>query len=102
MNNPFKYGSPQRVALAYWLMRWAYRVIERIDRGSVPKISMWTFTFERGKGAVVRKDNRIEHKGCRLVYLNDREYNRAWSESASFGKDEDEDAFLTLDPPDER
>ena len=73
-----------RRRFAFWLMDRCYWLVERVDRAAVPKVSMWTFTFERGRGAViVDNGGQVSPRplGCRLMYLNDDEYDRAWSDS---------------------
>ena len=37
----------------------------------------WSFTYEEGEGIRFRQDGR----GCRLWYLGDADYDRAWTES---------------------
>ncbi|AHN84109.1 hypothetical protein GJ25_gp098 [Mycobacterium phage Hawkeye] len=82
MNNPLKYGSKFRVWLAYRMMRWAYRIVVRIDRGPVPKLSMFAFTFEEGLGAVVNNTGGDATQiGARLFYINDVDYERAHQDS---------------------
>ena len=50
---------------------------DRIDHAGAPKITHWSFTFERGRGLVFREDG----KGCRVAYLGDAEYERAHAEA---------------------
>ena len=54
---------------------WLRRLADRIDRQGAPKLTHWTFTFERGRGLVWREDGR----GCRVAYLGDDEYEKAHS-----------------------
>lgn len=71
--------------LARWLMKWSYRIVEHIDPKAVPKLSPWAFTFERGQGAVIN-DTHISSQryGAGLYYINDHDYERAWTDSRSF------------------
>jgi hypothetical protein len=68
-----------RRRLAWWLRCWA----DRLDRPGAPKITHWTFTFERGKGLVFREDG----KGCQVAYLGDDEYEKAHTESDTAAAD---------------
>lgn len=56
-----------------WL---AWRILPYEDQ---PKIMGWYFTFETYKGIVFNQDGR----GCKLMYIDDREYEKAHSESLS-------------------
>ena len=89
MSNPFKRGSKARVALAYWLMMVCYRIVERIDRGPVPKCSPWAFTYEANKGAVINNSGGMIHhrRGALLWYINDRDYERAHEDSISLNSE---------------
>lgn len=53
------------------------RVADRIDHEGAPKLTRWSFTFERGRGLVFREDKR----GCPVAYLGDKDYGRAHAES---------------------
>lgn len=53
------------------------RVADRIDRQGAPKAMSYSFTFERNRGIVFNS----EHRGCRLWYLGDADYERAHSEA---------------------
>jgi hypothetical protein len=71
-----------REKFAHWLMRWAYRIVERVDRQAVPKVSPWAFTFEPGRGAVINDTgSSSERKGAMLLYLNDHDYERAHNDA---------------------
>jgi len=71
--------------LAQAIIRWAYRIAERIDRKSVPKVSPWAFTFERERGAVINDTGlSSDRRGARLMYPDDYDYERAWTDSATF------------------
>lgn len=71
-----------RAHFAKWLMRWAYRLVERIDPKAVPKVSPWAFTFERGIGAVINDTGcSSARRGCMLLYLDDYDYERAFTDS---------------------
>ena len=57
-----------------WRLRcWA----DRIDHQHAPRITHWTFTFERGRGLVFREDG----KGCPVAYLGTDNYERAHAEA---------------------
>lgn len=62
-----------RLRIARYLRTWA----DRIDRHGAPKLTHWTFTFERGRGIRFREDGR----GCRIAFLGDDEYERAHDEA---------------------
>lgn len=66
-----------RERFAWWLMRTAYVIVERIDRKAVPKYASLSFTFESGEGFKLRNGQR----GCKLFYLNDWDYERAHDEA---------------------
>lgn len=53
------------------------RLADRIDHAGAPKLTHRTFTFETGTGIVFREDG----KGCRVAYLGDAEYERAFTEA---------------------
>jgi hypothetical protein len=75
-----------RRRFAHWLMHRCYWLVERIDHSAVPKVSMWAFTFEEGKGAVLNTTGSSSaRKGCRLLYENDDDYERAFTDSDSYG-----------------
>jgi hypothetical protein len=59
--------------LAWWLRCAA----DRIDHAGAPKLTHWTFTFEKYQGVRFREDGR----GCRVAYLGDAEYEKAHSHS---------------------
>lgn len=59
--------------LAYFLRYWA----DRIDRHGAPKRTHLSFTFEHGRGLVVRGDQR----GCPIWYYGDEDYQRAHTEA---------------------
>lgn len=61
----------QRVA------RWLRRTADRIDPARAPRHICYSFTFEEGEGIRFRTDGR----GCPLVYLNQDDYYRAWTEA---------------------
>jgi hypothetical protein len=69
-----------RARIGAWMRKWA----DRIDYAGAPKITHWTFTFERGKGLVFREDGR----GCMVAYLGDAEYDKAHAESDTARSDE--------------
>lgn len=64
-------------ALKRWLADWMRKMADRLDYEGAPKLTEWSFTFERGRGQVFREDG----KGCRLAYLDDAEYKRAHAEA---------------------
>jgi hypothetical protein len=77
-----------RRRLAFAVMRGCYWLVERIDRAAVPKMSPWAFTFEKGRGAVFNDTGCSSRlKGARLMYLDDDEYERAFTDSDSYGGD---------------
>ena len=57
-----------------WQLR---KLADRIDHHGAPKLTHWTFTFERGRGLVFREDGR----GCLVAYLGDDEYEKAHAEA---------------------
>lgn len=62
------------------LRRWA----DRIDHKGAPKSVGLTFTFERGRGAVLHGEfgsTSTDRKGCLLWYLGDDEHEKAWTDS---------------------
>lgn len=61
--------------LAMRLRFWA----DRIDWAGAPKRTVWSFTYERGKGVVFNSNSR----GCPLWYYGNEDYDRAHSESES-------------------
>jgi hypothetical protein len=63
------------------LARWMRRTADRIDRAGAPKASSMTFTFENRRGIVVHGLDDGPARGCRLWYLNDAEYEKAWTEA---------------------
>lgn len=72
-----------RSVLADHLMAWAYIVVGWLDPAYVPKLTPYSFTFERGRGLVIHEtpiSNRLDH-GCRLFYLNDTAYARAHTDA---------------------
>lgn len=52
---------------------------DRLDRNHAPKAMSFFFTFEEGEGIKFRDDGR----GCRLWYLSEEDYDRAFSEADS-------------------
>lgn len=73
---------------ALWLMAWCYRLVERVDRRAVPKVSMWAFTFERGRGAVLNTSAlSSDRRGAQLMYMDDVDYERAWTDSETARRD---------------
>ncbi|AZV00785.1 hypothetical protein SEA_KIKO_64 [Gordonia phage Kiko] len=66
--------SKMRARIGWWLRCLA----DRIDHAHSPRITGWTFTFERGRGAVFHHDplGPMTGRGCRIVYFAD-EYDRA-------------------------
>ncbi|MFA5711489.1 hypothetical protein [Mycolicibacterium sp.] len=74
----------RRLRFAFWLMHRCYWLVERVDRRAVPKVSPWAFTFERGRGAVINTTgSSSDRRGARLMYSDDVDYGRAWSDSRS-------------------
>lgn len=65
---------PEMPRLAAWLRMWA----DRIDDNGAIKRAGVSFTFERGKGQVVRTDG----KGCPLYFIQS-DYERAHDEADS-------------------
>ncbi|MBN6054542.1 hypothetical protein JYK22_21550, partial [Nonomuraea sp. RK-328] len=65
---------PNLPRLAAWLRKWA----DRVDDSGAIKRAHVSFTFERGKGQVVRDDGR----GCPLYFVQS-DYERAHSEADS-------------------
>jgi len=52
------------------------RIADRIDHENVPRITSYSFTFERGVGIRFREDG----KGCPVAYFNE-DYERAHREA---------------------
>jgi hypothetical protein len=52
------------------------RIADRIDHANAPRITNWTFTFERGEGVRFREDGR----GCPIGYFPEF-YDRAHTEA---------------------
>lgn len=76
-----------RKRFAHWLMDTCYRIVERIDRSAVPKMSPFAFTFEANEGAVINATAlSSKRRGCRLLYENDTEYERSWTDSATLAE----------------
>lgn len=74
--------SAARLRVATWLMELCYRMVERVDRRAVPKMTPWAFTFEIRQGVVFNDTGcSSERRGCRLAYLDDNEYERAFTDS---------------------
>jgi hypothetical protein len=60
------------------------RLADRIDHAGAPKSVGLTFTFEKGRGAVLHGEFGVtstDRRGCLLWYLGDDEYEKAWSEA---------------------
>ena len=80
-----------REKLAMFLMRQAYIWIEKIDRKAVPKLSSFTFTIEKGEGAVVHQymngivvcPDWAKLPGATLFYINDYDYDKAHTEAVN-------------------
>lgn len=62
-----------RTRIAWWLRILA----DHIDPERAPRRTGMTFTFEYGKGVVLRYDGR----GCPLWYLSRSDYRRAHAEA---------------------
>ena len=62
-----------------WTGKKLRRLADWIDPVGAPRLTHWTFTFERGEGVRFREDGR----GCRVAYLGEEEYERAHTESDS-------------------
>lgn len=56
---------------------WLRHLADQVDHRGAPKISHWTMTFEEGEGVRFREDGW----GCKLAYLGDDEYERAFTEA---------------------
>lgn len=63
--------------MRHWFATRLRFLADRIDRRGAPKAMGWRFTFELGEGIRFRDDGR----GCRLWYLGDDDYDRAFSEA---------------------
>lgn len=75
-------GISIRQRFARWLMRRCTNLVARIDYKAVPKVSPWAFTFESGRGAVINETGcSSERRGAMLLYLDDYDYERAFSDS---------------------
>jgi hypothetical protein len=68
-------SRPLRSGIGAFLRKWA----DRIDHHGAPKLTHWTFTFEKYRGLVFREDGR----GCRVAYLGNEEYEKAHTEADS-------------------
>ncbi|MFI7691755.1 hypothetical protein ACIBQ6_21990 [Nonomuraea sp. NPDC049655] len=65
---------PEMPRLAAWLRKWA----DRLDDSGAIKRAHTSFTFETGKGKVLREDG----KGCPLYFVQS-DYERAHAEADS-------------------
>ncbi len=79
-------GVPRR--LVVWLARHLRYFADRIDRAHAPKATHWRFTFEDHEGIRFREDDR----GCRVWYIDDADYERAFTESDSAARQAEQDA----------
>ena len=61
---------------AGWRLR---RLADRIDPANTPRHTGASFTFEHGRGVVLRWDGR----GCPIWYLSEADHGRAYSEAES-------------------
>jgi hypothetical protein len=63
-----------------WIGKRLRYLADDIDYEGAPRVlTSYTFTFERGKGLVFRKDRR----GCKLMYPGMDEYEKAHTEADS-------------------
>lgn len=69
-----------------FMRKWA----DWIDGHGAPRSTGYTFTFETGKGLVIREDGR----GCRLWYYGMDDYKKAHAESDSAKADAEFKASL--------
>lgn len=65
--------------LTRWLGRRLRTAADVLDYAHAPKFTQRTFTFEPGEGLRFRTDGR----GCRLWYLGEDEYQKAFTEADS-------------------
>ena len=81
-----------REKLAMFLMRQAYKWIEKIDRKAVPKITSLTMTIERNRGMVIWGNEILRPKcqwtwgqppGTALCYITDYDYEKAHAEAVN-------------------
>lgn len=63
-----------RLRIGRWLQWLTWRVLPYEEH---PKLLGWSFTFEKYQGIVFNQDRR----GCRLMYFNDAEYEKAHDEA---------------------
>lgn len=59
------------------LARLLRTLADRLDRRGAPKGTHCSFTFEPGAGIVFHED----HRGCRVWYHGDDDYEKAWQPS---------------------
>jgi hypothetical protein len=65
-----------------WLANAMRRLADRIDHAGAPKCAGLTFTFEKGRGAVIHGELGVydpSQPGCLLWYLNDDEREKAYT-----------------------
>ncbi|WPH57945.1 hypothetical protein SEA_RAYTHEFIREFLY_70 [Gordonia phage RayTheFireFly] len=60
---------------------WLRCLADRIDDEHAPRITSWSFTFERNRGVVFHHaDVPMHGRGCPIVYFTD-DYDRAHEEA---------------------
>ena len=67
-----------------WIGRRLRYLADRIDYQNAPRITGFTFTFERGKGVAfhgVDIADPMRDRGCPIAYLSESDYDRAHSEA---------------------